>query len=63
MIRLFAAVAVPDDIVQALARRQTGLNGARWRTADQMHLTLRFFGEVRKSKKVRSLPGEALPSA
>lgn len=48
MIRLFAAVAVPDEIADALARRQTGLNGARWRTADQMHLTLRFFGEVRE---------------
>lgn len=48
MIRLFAAVAVPDEIAQALARRQTGLNGARWRTAEQLHLTLRFFGEVRE---------------
>lgn len=48
MIRLFAAVAIPDDIAEALARRQTGLNGARWRTADQLHLTLRFFGEVRE---------------
>jgi 2'-5' RNA ligase len=31
-----------------LARRQTGLEGARWRTAQQLHLTLRFFGEVRE---------------
>ncbi|CAN7500873.1 RNA 2',3'-cyclic phosphodiesterase [Phenylobacterium sp. LjRoot225] len=48
MIRLFAAVPVPDEIVPALARRQTGLEGARWRTAAQLHLTLRFFGEVRE---------------
>jgi 2'-5' RNA ligase len=48
MIRLFAAVPVPDEIVAALARRQTGLDGARWRTAAQMHLTLRFFGELRE---------------
>jgi len=48
MIRLFAAVPVPEDIATALARRQTGLAGARWRTAEQLHLTLRFFGEVRE---------------
>jgi 2'-5' RNA ligase len=48
MIRLFAAVALPAEIAAALARRQQGLEGARWRTAEQMHLTLRFFGEVRE---------------
>ncbi len=48
MIRLFAAVAVPDEITDSLARRQTGLEGAQWRTAEQMHLTLRFFGEIRE---------------
>lgn len=48
MIRLFAALPVPDEIVTALARRQTGLDGARWRTAAQMHITLRFFGELRE---------------
>jgi 2'-5' RNA ligase len=48
MIRLFAAVPIPPDIAQGLARRQTGLGRARWRTADQLHLTLRFFGDVRE---------------
>lgn len=48
MIRLFAALAVPEEIAQGLARRQTGLEGARWRTAEQLHVTLRFFGEVRE---------------
>lgn len=48
MIRLFAALAVPDEIAQGLARRQTGLDGARWRSAEQLHVTLRFFGEVRE---------------
>ena len=48
MIRLFAAVPIPEDIGLALARRQTGLDGARWRTLDQLHVTLRFFGEVRE---------------
>jgi 2'-5' RNA ligase len=48
MIRLFAAVPVPDEIAQGLVRRQQGLDGARWRSVDQMHLTLRFFGEIRE---------------
>ena len=48
MIRLFAAVAIPEEIADGLARRQTGLEGARWRTAAHLHLTLRVFGEVRE---------------
>lgn len=48
MIRLFAALPIEQQTAAALARRQTGLEGARWRTADQLHLTLRFFGEVRE---------------
>lgn len=46
MIRLFTALAVPDDVAETLARRQTGLPGARWRTADQLHITLAFYGAV-----------------
>jgi len=46
MIRLFAALAIPDDIAESLARRQQGLPGARWRPLDTLHVTLRFFGEV-----------------
>lgn len=48
MIRLFAAVPAPAEIAEALARRQQGLEGARWRTAEQLHITLRFFGEIRE---------------
>jgi 2'-5' RNA ligase len=57
MIRLFAALAVPEDVAAALSRRQTGLEGARWRTADQLHLTLRFFGEIREDR-ARDLDAE-----
>ncbi len=46
MIRLFAAIALPDDIADGLARRQQGLPGARWRRLETLHITLRFFGEV-----------------
>lgn len=48
MIRLFAALEVPEDIGQGLARRQQGLAGARWRPLEALHVTLRFFGEVRE---------------
>lgn len=46
MIRLFAALPVPDSIGEALLRRQQGLPGARWRPLEALHVTLRFFGEV-----------------
>lgn len=48
MIRLFAALPLPAEIVQALARRQSGIEGAKWRPLDSLHITLRFFGEVRE---------------
>ena len=46
MLRLFAAVEVPPEIGDELQTAQKGLEGARWRPADGLHLTLRFFGEV-----------------
>jgi len=46
MIRLFAAIFVPDEVGEGLARRQQGLPGARWRPLRSLHVTLRFFGEV-----------------
>ncbi len=50
MVRLFAALHVPPDIGEGLARRQLGLPGARWRPLEALHITLRFFGEVTESK-------------
>ncbi len=46
MIRLFAAIAVPEDIGEPLTRRMYGLDGARWRPLEALHITLRFFGDV-----------------
>lgn len=46
MIRLFTALAVPDDVAETLKRRQSGLPGARWRSAEQLHVTLAFYGEI-----------------
>ena len=50
MIRLFAALPVPFDIAETLARRQQGLPGARWSPAENLHITLRFFGEVEETR-------------
>jgi 2'-5' RNA ligase len=46
MIRLFAALPIPPEIAEGLARRQEGVPGARWSRAENLHITLRFFGEL-----------------
>lgn len=48
MIRLFAALSIPEEIGLALALRQHGIDNARWRPLDALHVTLRFFGEIRQ---------------
>jgi 2'-5' RNA ligase len=48
MIRLFAAIAVPEDIGRPLTARMHGLEGARWRPLEALHITLRFFGDVQE---------------
>ena len=46
MIRLFAAVAIPFEIGEALTSRQEGIPGAHWRPTEAMHITLRFAGDI-----------------
>jgi 2'-5' RNA ligase len=50
MIRLFAAVAVPFEIGEGLARHQRDIEGARWRPLEAMHITLRFFGDIPENR-------------
>lgn len=45
-MRLFVALALPDIIAEHLALLQAGVPGAHWQTREQLHLTLRFIGEV-----------------
>jgi 2'-5' RNA ligase len=45
-MRLFVALPIPEAVTQALTLLQGGVPGARWQTREQMHLTLRFIGEV-----------------
>ena len=46
MIRLFVALPLPERVAQSLLAMQSGVPGARWNSREQMHLTLRFIGEV-----------------
>ena len=46
MIRLFVALQLPEDVARGLTAIQSGVPGARWSTREQLHLTLRFIGEV-----------------
>ncbi|WP_431856763.1 RNA 2',3'-cyclic phosphodiesterase [Azospirillum sp.] len=46
MIRLFVALDFPADVRERLAGLAGGVPGARWTEAGNLHLTLRFIGEV-----------------
>ena len=46
MPRLFVAIRPPAAIRAQLLAIQGGVDGARWQDEDQLHLTLRFIGEV-----------------
>jgi 2'-5' RNA ligase len=43
---LFVALELPAEVKDDLARMCHGLPGAKWRSLEQFHLTLRFIGEV-----------------
>ena len=46
MRRLFVAIRPPEDIRAILLGRMGGIAGARWQRDDQLHLTVRFIGNV-----------------
>lgn len=46
MIRLFVGLELPEDLAARLAALGGGIPGARWVEARNLHLTLRFIGEV-----------------
>ncbi|GGI69926.1 RNA 2',3'-cyclic phosphodiesterase [Polymorphobacter multimanifer] len=46
MHRLFVALELPPLVRDALLAVHGGVAGARWQRDDQLHLTLRFIGEV-----------------
>jgi 2'-5' RNA ligase len=46
MPRLFVAIDFPSSVKERIADLCYGLAGVRWVPMDQMHLTLRFIGDV-----------------
>jgi 2'-5' RNA ligase len=54
-MRLFVAVWPDDAIVEQLvALERPVIDGVRWTTRDQWHITLRFFGEVEDAGAVEA---------
>ncbi|MEI6486573.1 MAG: RNA 2',3'-cyclic phosphodiesterase [Sphingomonadales bacterium] len=45
-MRLFVGLELPEPVKAGLLAVMGGVAGARWQTAAQLHLTLRFIGEV-----------------
>lgn len=45
-MRLFVAIPLPETLRQRLAAICAGVPGARWSQPENMHVTLRFIGEV-----------------
>jgi RNA 2',3'-cyclic 3'-phosphodiesterase len=45
-MRVFVALAIPVPVAQSIMLIQGGVPGARWQTREQLHMTLRFIGEV-----------------
>lgn len=46
MYRLFAALRPPPPVRARLATLMDGVPGARWQDDEQLHLTMRFIGDV-----------------
>ena len=46
MLRLFVGLELPDGVIARLNIMCSGIPGARWVAPENMHLTLRFIGEV-----------------
>ncbi len=50
MYRLFVALDFPSEVVQQLTDLCFGVQGVRWVPSDQIHLTIRFIGQVDESQ-------------
>ena len=50
MPRLFTGIELPEEIRDALSALEIAIPGADWIDADDLHLTLRFFGDVSASQ-------------
>lgn len=55
MVRLFIALLPPAELHGLLAPVLGGVSGARWQTAEQLHITLRFVGAI-SGRQINGLP-------
>lgn len=46
MPRLFTAITFPEEVAQSLLPMMGGLRGARWIERGDLHITLRFIGDI-----------------
>jgi len=46
VLRLFAALDIPDDVADRVRPLLRGVPGAKWRPRENLHVTLRFFGDM-----------------
>lgn len=53
MARIFIAIELPDEIKETLSSFCCDLPGIRWVPRDQIHLTLRFLGDVQPKEMTR----------
>jgi len=49
MLRLFVGLSLPDGVIARLSMICAGIPGASWVAPSNMHLTLRFIGEVEEA--------------
>ena len=50
MPRLFFGLEIPESIKTSVLTVKTDINGARWQSEAQLHLTLAFLGEVKEEQ-------------
>ena len=46
MLRLFVALSLPAPVKTQIAQMKSVLPGARWIDQENLHITIRFIGEV-----------------
>ncbi|MFM2422873.1 MAG: 2,3-cyclic phosphodiesterase [Pseudomonadota bacterium] len=57
MPRLFSAVQLPPEVAARLSLLRAPIDGARWVPVENLHLTLRFFGDV-EGRMAREIAAE-----
>ena len=50
MARLFVAIELSDSVKDVLSRLQLGLKGAKWVSRENLHLTIRFLGDISENE-------------